>query len=556
MPLVAVGLKFGPVGLSGRVCATGEQSIVAPVQADTLGQPRPGLTFRFCPTLSFWGFPVSFELRLETIRGVLRKPFDLLGLSVDPSLLKLKLPSLGWLAGSLKGFELGSCSPKWTPLTLSGATIWGGAIELDPGPFYAAAAVGQARHAVEGRDFTGLPDSLAHAPDSVTPSYQRMLYAGRLGCGKKEDSHFYLTGMYVYDDPLSIRHSWYNRTTGRFDCSTPADCSARVEVRPAENYVGGAELNLSLLDGRVRLESELAGAVLTPDNRLPKVCSGSELDIYEDVFRPNASTLADYSFRVRPSLGLPGVSVYGEVGRVGARHFSLGAPELRTGLFTFGAGFDAELSRGQVSVSASYEHEDDSPSVLKAQMTTFHSGSAGLGLSFAGLPFFRLGYSPRFLRSASSKEDRHDATLGAGYRFRTGAVCHSPGLSTTWQHNSSSGSGSTEADVTLSHSLGFSFPLSLAVSAGYGWQKTGGDFRPRYQASVSPSCTAFRVWKNTLTYRLQTETGGANHTVGLVTTFPVWKLADANLSVKQKFSRDENGSLHELKLGGGLSTSW
>ncbi len=556
MPLVAVGFEFGPVGLTGRVSATSENSIIPDVQADTLRQPRPHLTFNFRPTVSLWGFPLSFDLRLETMKSLLGKPFRLLGLSVDPPLLRLRLPSLGWLAGSLRGFELGSCTPKWTPLTLSGARIRGGAVELNPVPVYVAAAVGQARRAVDGRDLTGLPDSRLHAPDSVIPTYQRMLYAGRLGLGNKEGSHLYLTGMYVYDDPASIQHTWYNGTTDRYDGATPGSDIARVEARPAENFVGGAELNLFLLNGRARLESELAGAVLTPDNRLPTVCSKSVPDICEHVFHPNASTLEpDYSFRVRPSVVLSGVSMYTEVGRVGARHFSLGAPDLRTGLFTYGGGFEAGLARGRVSVAASYEHEDNGLSVLNREKTTLHSGSAGLGLSFAGLPTLRLEYSPRFVRSTSSSEDCHMATLGAGYRFRTGPMSHSPGLSATWQHSSSSGSG-TKADLTLSHSLGFSFPLSVAVSAGYGWQESEGNVQPHVKASVSPSYTAFRVWKNTLSYGLSTETGGAEHAVGLKTVFPLWKLGEANLSVKQKSYRGDDGCRHELQLGGGLSASW
>jgi hypothetical protein len=557
VPLVAVGLELGPVGLTGRVSVTSEQSITPDVLGDTLGRPHSHLACRFSPTASFWGFPFSFDIRLETMKSVLGKPFELLGLSVDPSLLPVKLPGLGWLAGSVKSFELGSCSPKWTPLTLSGAAIGGGAIELNPGLLYVAAAVGQARRAVEGRDLTGPPDSQLRVSDSVTPTYQRMLYAGRLGFGNKQASHLHLTGMYVYDDPKSIRHTWYNGTTDGYEGNTPASAIARVEARPAENFIGGTECNLSLLRGRVRLESELAGVVLTPDNRLPAVCSDSVSDVYEHVFRPNASTLEpDYSFRVRPSVVLSGVNVYGIVERVGARHFSLGAPSLRRGFFTYGGGFEAGLSKDRVTVSASYQHEDDSPSDLNVERTTIHSGSAGLVLGFAGLPTFRLGYSPRLLRSASSNEDCHKAWLGTGYRFKVGSVSHSPGLSTTWQRNSSAGSGSTGVDVTLSHGLKFSFPFSVAVSAGYGWQEGEGGVQPYVKAGVSPSFTAFRVWKNTVTYGLSTETGDAIHTVGLKTAFPLWKLANANLSVKQKFFRGDSGSLHELQLGGGLSTSW
>ena len=557
VPLVAVGLELGPVRLNGKVSVTSEHNVVSGARADTLGQPGSRLACKFSPTVSLWGFPVSFDLRLETMKGILGKPFDLLGLSVDRSLLPVRLPSLGWLAGSVRSFELGSCTPSWTPLTLSGARIQGGACELQPGPVYVAAAVGQARRAVEGRDLARFPDSESGESDSVVPSYRRMLYAGRLGYGNEQGSHIHLTGMYVHDDPNSIKHTWYNGTTDQYNDDGPATGIARVEVRPAENFVGGAELNLSMLESRVRLESELAGAVLTPDHRLPAISSDSAPDIYEQVFRPNASTLApDYSFRVRPSVQLSGVRAYAEVERVGARHFSLGAPGLRTGLLTFGTGFETRLSRDRVTVSASYEHEDDSPTAPDNEKATLHTGSADLGLSFPGLPFLRLGYSPRLLRSASSNEDCHKATLGAGYGFRTGAVSHSPGLSTTWEHSSVAGSGSTRVDVVLSHGLGFTSPFSLAVSAGCGWQESEGDVRPHVKAGVSPSYTAYRVWKNTVSYGLSTETGDAEHTVGLRTAFPVWKLANANLSVKQKFSGGDNGNLHELQFGGGLSAAW
>jgi hypothetical protein len=557
VPLVAAGLELGPVGLTGKVSVTSENIMTSDAQADTLGQPHSRLACKFSPTVSFWGFPVSFDLRFETMKSLLGKPFELLGLSIDPSRLGVRLPSLGWLAGSLRDFEVGTCSPRWTPLTLSGASIRGGAIELNPGPMYVAAAVGQARQAVEGSDSIGLLDSQLSRPDSLAPSYRRMLYAGRLGYGSKQGSHIYLTGMYVSDDPKSIQHTWYNKTTDGYQGSNPASAIARVEARPAENVVGGAELNLSLFRGRAGLESELAGTVFTPDNRLPAVRSDSVSDVYERVFQPNASTIApDYSFRVRPWVRLSGTSVYTEVERVGARHLSLGATGLRTGFFSYGTGFETRLSKDRVSVSAAYEHEDDSPSGLAEQRTTIHSGSAGLGLSFPGLPTFRLGYSPRFVRSANEKEDCHKAVLGAGYRFKTGSVSHSPGLSMVWQRSSSASSGSTKVDVTVSHGLGFSRPFSLAVSTGYGWQESDGDVRPFVKAGVSPSFTALRVWKNTVSYGLSTETGESVHTVGIKTAFPLWKLANANLSVKQKFSSGENASLHELQLGGGLSTSW
>jgi hypothetical protein len=568
---VAALAAAGPVTFSGSVNLDGEQEFIGNVRGDTLRSPYSQLTFSLNPTLTVYGFPISFNFLLSSMEDNLKQALNKYKMYLDPENLLQSSLNLSWLAPSIKGVEVGSCNPSWSDLTLSGASVLGGAVEFNPWYVYTAAAVGRTQRAVEPSDTTAA-------------AYSQMLYAVKLGGGKKEGTHFYLTGMYAKDDSGSLTNVL--QPSGGPDTIIEGGDTTVVQdsldvVTPEENYVVGAELNLSFWDGAFELLSEAAVSEFTRDNRM-------EVMEYEwlpgwvsSTFKPRLSSSIDLAYRVKPSLNVLDTRLYGEVSMVGPGYRSLGAPNLRNDNFAYGAGISRAFVDNQVSASAAFTRERDNISVAndssgnpiqtKALTTWFTSYSFDLGLNFTGIPYLQLGYYPYTQENDSTKDQTQMLSAGAGYDFTTGTLSHSPGVSFSYQQTTSSTEGASGRvfDVGLFHSVGFEIPLSLSAGFGFGQQNypdtTGDRIEKNFSADLTPSYTLFGVWTNSLSLDWASDADGSSYDIRLSSSFPIWRIADASVGIEQSFFRGtdglgsgsaENSSYDDLKLSAGLSKSW
>ncbi|MFO7651800.1 MAG: hypothetical protein R6X13_10735, partial [bacterium] len=129
--LVALAVAVaGPVRLSGSVYLGGEQGWVT--GDESLTSPVSNLDFSLSPTLSLWGFPLSLDVLLSTQENRLRQQLNKFRLSASPAAWALTRATQPWLATTVQSVEIGTCRPSWTPLTLSGEPVAGGAFELNP----------------------------------------------------------------------------------------------------------------------------------------------------------------------------------------------------------------------------------------------------------------------------------------------------------------------------------------------------------------------------------------------------------------------------------------
>ncbi len=570
--LVLIALSAGPVRFSGSASVSGEYGWVS---GDPLVEPRPELRFSLDPTISFWGFPLSLGMNLSTMESNLRQQLNKYRFFLHPSEWVEGITSLPGFVLSIKSLELGSCHPSWTAYTLSGAPVLGGAFELNPWYVYLGGAAGRAQRAVV-------------VSDSTEGAYSRMLYSGRFGFGKKERTHFFLTGMYVTDDPSSLEH---NRLPMPGDTTVPPD--SFEAVKPQENYVVGAEFKLHLYDGAFTLESELTGSELTRDNRLPVERWDWLPEWVASTFKPRMSTSVDYAWKVRPTANLLNTRVYGRFEFVGPGYVSLGAPGLRKDNLKLGGGIERDLFNRSVTLTCAYTTERDNllrqrvtwqdavvngaettyvtrerVLTLKSATTRFANWEASLGISFPNLPYLQAGYYP-YTQASDSLDELGNAALtktmkgnvvsvSAGYSFQTGSLAHSPGVS--FSYNDLRGDepdmDNTNWDLGLSHGLGFEFPLSLFLSGGYS-RSVSASAKPdeRIYFDLTPSYTLFQVWRNSLTLGATFGTA-TRYDTRLTSSFPVWKIADARLGFADAIYQGDDGSYNDLRLTAELAKSW
>jgi hypothetical protein len=526
------------IRFSGDASISAEQSFVA---GDTIPRPVGDARLSLNPTLTLFGtIPIGLELLIGTQENNLRQAFDKYRIYLHPRELLQQMSNAPGLLLAIHGFELGYCNPSFSPLTLSGTPVLGGAAELNPGPVYIAAAVGRTQRAVEGTDTT-------------QAAYARMLYGGRFGFGKKAGTHFYLTALKARDDPNSVTRNWMSRPG---DSITPAD--TLETVTPRENYVLGAEFNLSLFQNHFSVTSEINGIELTRDSRAPGISLSPAPAWIESIVHPRYTSAFDYAYVVRPALNVLDTRIYGNVKMVGPGYQTLGVPTLRNDNLGYGAGIERSFANRSITVSGSFSRERDNLIGAKADTTVFTSYAANLGLNFPRLPYLQVNYSPTFQQTAGQNNRTDIVGVSTGYDFEAGGLTHSPGLAINVQkYQASSGEeGYTSLGVDPSYSLSFSIPLTISAGAGYNQTvRTDSTDRTIY-LDVTPSYTLFGSWLHSLTLGGTFETNDNRFDIRYNSTFPVWKIASANVSAQEVIYRGADRNYSETRLIAGLARSW
>ena len=557
--LVLAGLALaGPVQFSGSASIYSEYEWVT---GDSLVEPRPELRFNINPVLSLFGFPIGLDMLLSTHENPIRQQLDKCRLFLNPKQWLESQADLSGLALSFKSLELGSCNPSWTPYTLAGAPVLGGAVELNPWYLYAAAAAGRTQRRVP-------------VSDSTQGASARMLYSGRFGFGRKEGTHFYLTALYAGDDTTPPANNWQPNPN---DTQPPID-SFEV-VRPQENYVLGAEFNLDLAKGAFRLESEVTGSELTRDKRLPVEKWDWMPGWAANTLKPRMSSSFDYAFRVKPSLNVLDTRVHGKLEFIGPGYQSLGAPGLRKDNMTIGAGIERSFFDNAVSASVVYSsHHDNLLSArdsagnvlrLKSSTTRFSNLEASLSLAFPNVPYMQVGYYPYTqatdhldsvgLIVSTSVTKGNVVSIGTGHSLQIGKVSHTPSLSLSYNDvrgPTNDSVDNTSWDTGMNYAIGFEFPLSFSVSAGYSRSTSVmAESDTRIYCDVAPSYTLFQKWNHSLS--LGGTLGTATRTdVRYTTSFPVWKICDGRFDVSNAIYSGDDGRYNDMRLTAQLSKNW
>lgn len=335
--------------------------------------PKNVLTAELNPTIALYGIPFTANFIFSTQQGSDRQSLNSFSFNFDLNSYKEQLKSrlenkiaetvTGWekLLLGVDVFGIGTNYPSYSDYTLKGVPVTGFNIELNPGIFYAAFAASNTQRGVENN------------------TYQRSIYAGRIGLGKKEGTHFFFTGLYAKDDENSIAVSPDNLT-----------------LTPKANYIFGASTKLALFDNHLQFEGEGNASVLTRDTR----DAGLEIDaipgFIKGMITPTISTSFDYSYTGKMSFNNPGsaTKISFDMKMVGPGYTSLGAPNLRNDQLAYEAKLEQGFLARKISISAFFRTSHDNLIEWKSSTTVISAYGINLGINFPKLPFLQVSYSP------------------------------------------------------------------------------------------------------------------------------------------------------------------
>ena len=332
------------------------QSIITTQYANRQGTnqeiPASYLRWNLSNTFNVYGLPLRFGLLLSTENNASRQRLNAYTFDIDfKSYLRNKaIDHLGFLK-HFRTFEIGTFRPRYSKFTLQGIAVNGVNVEFQPGNFYMAFANGTSKRAVTNKNY----------PDDE--SFDRKILFGKIGYGKPDKSHFYLTLMHAEDETGSLNPSpdpWqYHGDTLIHESDTfyhPPQTYNRF-LKPRENLLAGSELSLKFFQQKLELRGEVAASLITRDKESPDLLADeNEFEGFiTDIYMPNTSSSIDYAYDIGASFKEGNTSMEAGMKKIGPGYESLGIAYLRKDKLEYNARLSQRLFRRKLSVRAFYK---------------------------------------------------------------------------------------------------------------------------------------------------------------------------------------------------------
>lgn len=284
-------LDTGPLQVRGGVSASAEAYTVSGID-----QRRAPATLETTANLSFnlLGLRSGLNLTYSTDQSRLRQSVNQLAFNT----------AWGW--GEVSA---GDVNPSFAKYGLRGTTLRGGMVELEPARFRLGLAAGRSNEAIGPGDDVSLRAA----------SFRQMAYGSRVGYGREQGSHLYLTGVYVRDDASSI------------DLAATEDVTAlgaNETITPQENWNLTTDAGLGLFQRRLSMRVQATASLLTRDVRAPEV--DDLLPASVSFLTVRRSSYVDYAGEASLRLNLPGGGLRASYERVQPGFKSLGVPQMRS----------------------------------------------------------------------------------------------------------------------------------------------------------------------------------------------------------------------------------
>jgi hypothetical protein len=333
---VLKGLHGDVISLSGDIGTYGELYSISGRDSR-----RPSSTARlyFRPTISIYdAMTLSFNFLLSTegsSRSVQHQLNQINQLGIRPQ----------WAWGYANA---GDFTETYTPYTLSGVTLRGGGVTINPGIFRFSAVGG----------FT--------SPSGYTISGgDRYMYGGRIGVGRESESHVDLVFIRVRDVPSTFQAVMPD-TLPPVDSTQVGTLVNRYQESPQENLVLGLAGSVRMFDDAVRFSFEANGSAFTRDmtssrlenEKIPKALTG--------IFTPRLSSSVDVAAVMGLHLNLPAVSFKAGYRYIGPGYTSLGVASLLNDQQEFQLGTQVR----QVRWSASLDWSRQNDNLIRQKLNT------------------------------------------------------------------------------------------------------------------------------------------------------------------------------------------
>ncbi len=533
-----ISLISEPIKFSGSLEIYAEFDTLYGVKQD---RPSRDLRWKFNPNITVFDMPLSFNLFLTNLESNLLQRVNKFRISLEPNKLSRERVHLPGFLYSISGIQIGASHPDYSYLTLSGIPVNGFALELNPGIFYFAFTSGEIQRGGKGSDPTDF-------------AYQRMLYAGKFGFGKKDKNHLYFTILKSRDNPNSI---------SPYTIPVPRDTSGQdtVEVKtPEENFLIGIELKISLFKDKFSLESELVGSQFTKDVRTSEVTLKDFPNFVNKILHPRISSSYDYAYSIKPSLNILGANIYGGVKMIGPGFKTHGNPYLRNDNLVFELGGSRKF--GFFSFSTSFLKEENNLLNFKKSTTSLTSYNISMSLTPTKLPYFQISYNPYIQKNNTLNTENKSSTfsLSSGYSFSYLGVGHSLSINSSYQdykgENNKNNYKST--GLSLTYSTAFKIPLSTSIGAGITKTIRPEETSNLFTLDLSASYTFFKSWANTLGFNIASEDKRSKKGLYLTSSFPVRIIGNTSIRLERNIYRDidKSKNYNEFLVRFILSRSW
>lgn len=321
-----------PFTMSGRL---GIQSEAYAVEGIESRRP-PGMgMINLSTNFSILGFKSGFNVLYSTDDNQLRQSMNQVNF----------YGSWRWLTVSA-----GTVSPRYSRYSLNGIAVTGGSIEIAPSWFSVALSGGRTKRAVAFSTDAGFRE----------PSFERWLYAGRIGFGRKDRNEFAITGLYASDKETSLENV--------------------TEILPTENLSITPQIVLTLFKERLQLESNVTLSAFTRDTTTDELdISDIELPgLITDIFQPHSSTRVDYAGEVSGRLNLGVFRLEGGYERVQPGFRSLGLGQIRSDQELIRGRTQFRLLKGRVNFSGNFSSGRNN--LLNTRLSTLNRLQLGSNL--------------------------------------------------------------------------------------------------------------------------------------------------------------------------------
>ncbi len=389
--------------------------------------------WRFNPVVNVYGVPVVASVFVSSQESMERQDLNRIYISSSPSASSRDESILSFIST----IGVGAFNPYFSNLTLNAANISGVNLAIDPGRFHLAVAGGRNRRPVE-------------ASGSDPGVLQRDIYAIQTGLGSPYGSHLHLCLLHGEDREGSI------------------EVDSTFMVTPQENWVTSIDMGALLAGGRVRIQGELAGSVLTRDTGSPDVDSDKVPRWLLDLTGINVSSGFGWAFNALSSVRFSENTLSLSLSRVEPGFSSMGAPYLRNDRMMVEARAERYFMGRQMNAGVYYRWDRDNLAGTRSATTTGNSYGVRIGLAFMGYPRLNVSYSPSSMDSDDSTGfDVNTSTLAITTSYRRDMfgldVNSSAAVSI---HDNSMGSGSGDYSMvsgTLRETVMLEYPVVLNV---------------------------------------------------------------------------------------------
>lgn len=498
--------------------------------------------------LEVYGIPLSSSFFLSTEQKEIRQKINTFNFSINPRQLLMNKAKQEFykskpgkffrkLMSTFSTIELGTCRPVYSPFVLNGISVKGVNIEFTPGIFYSAFTAGESKRRIQNAE-------------TFQQTYKQNLIFGKMGIGKRNKSHFYLSFLHVKDDENSMIPDSSYYIVKADTIILPGDTIIHNQdtiastIKPQENFVTGTEAKLFLFKKRFYLGGKLAVSMITRD------MTASDIEIKDenvpqwakDFFNPKISSSVDYAYSVNTAINLKTTRLSGSYKMVGPGFNSLGTPYLRNDFETYQAKISQSLLKRKISVSSYFRKSRDNLIGWKNSTTTYLAYGISASFRFRKFPYFVINYSPY---SQSNKSDTRNTENNtqifyflSGYNYKIKDLRASTNFNYSFQSseiqfdtisdNYKTSTYSLYENLSFKKPLSFSFLISLS-NRDYSDEKT-----QIYTLGFSGTYRATDKWRNTFGIRFSNQSSEKIKTSFYInSSFPVWKLGNMNLRVEK-----------------------